>query len=139
VHKTSSSSVYEIYYHIIWCPKYRKAVLTSPIKEFLEQVLRTIAETKGWEIKALEVMPAPSHLFLSAPPKVAPTELAKTLKGMSARRVFQEFPKLKKKEFWGGGHLWSPSYYVGTAGHISTDAVEKYIAGTKNRGKQRQA
>ena len=38
--------------------------------------------------------------------------------------------------FW-GGRLWSPSYYVGTAGHISADSVEKYLAGTKNRRKQR--
>ena len=136
MHKTSSSSVYEIYYHIIWCPKYRKAVLVSPIKEFLENVLKTVAETKGWEIKALEVMPDHIHLFISVPPKVAPTELVKPLKGISARRIFQEFSKLKKKEFW-GGQLWSPSYYVGTAGHISADSVEKYIAGTKNRGKQR--
>ena len=137
MHQTSSSSVYEIYYHIVWCPKHRKAVLVSPIKEFLENVLRTIAEPKGWDIKELEVMPDPIHLFISAPPTVAPTELVKTLKGMSARRIFREFPKLKKKEFW-GGQLWSPSYYVGTAGHVSADSVEKYIAGTKNRGKQKQ-
>ena len=108
----------------------------SPIKEFLEQVLRTIAEPKGWDSKELEVMPDHSHFVRSAPPKVAPTELVKTLQGMSARSVFQAFPQLKKKEFW-GEYLWSPSYYIGTAGHISADAVEKYIAGTKNRGKQR--
>ena len=46
----------------------------------------------------------------------------------------EELEELKRKEFWGSG-LWSPSYYVGTAGHVSAETIKKYIEGVKNRGR----
>jgi len=51
-------------------------------------------------------------------------------KGVSARLLFQEFPELKQ-QLW-GGHLWAPSYYVGTAGNVSAEAIKNYIEETKN-------
>ena len=65
------------------------------------------------------------HLFLSAPPSTAPAQIAHTLKGTTARKVFQQFPEIKKY-LWGGA-LWSRSYYVGSVGDMSMDAVLKYI------------
>jgi putative transposase len=49
----------------------------------------------------------------------------KVLKGVSARHLFQRFPALKKR-LW-GGHLRSPSYYVGTAGTLSATTIQRYI------------
>ena len=49
----------------------------------------------------------------------------KKLKGITARKLFIESPKLKKK-LWNGS-LWSPYYYVGTAGHVSAEIIKKYI------------
>jgi len=128
----TSSAVYEINYPIVWCPKYRKPVLVGEVKEFLEDQIKTIAEAKGWEVIELEVMPDHIHLFISAPPFEAPTNIVKILKGVTAKRLFEKFPELRKKEFW-GGHIWSPSYYVGTAGHVSAETIKKYIEGVKNR------
>ena len=50
-------------------------------------------------------------------------------KGVFARLLFQEFPELKQR-LW-GGHLWAPSYYVGTAGNVSAEAIKNYIEETK--------
>ncbi|AGK60045.1 Transposase-like protein [Archaeoglobus sulfaticallidus PM70-1] len=133
-----SSAVYEINYHIVWCPKYRKPVLVDEVREFLEEQIKTIAETKGWEIIELEVMPDHIHLFISAPPFEAPTNIVKILKGVTAKRLFEKFPELREKELW-GGHIWSPSYYVGTAGHVSAETIKKYIEGVKNRGRSRNS
>jgi len=130
----TSSAVYEINYHIVWCPKYRKPILKRKVKEYLEDLIKTIAETKGWKVIELEVMPDHIHLFISAPPFEAPTDIVKVLKGVTAKRIFEKFPELKKKEFWGSS-LWSPSYYVGTAGHVSAKTIKKYISGVKNRGR----
>jgi len=47
----TSFAVYEINYHIVWCPKYRKPILEGKVKEYLEDLIRTIAETKGWKVK----------------------------------------------------------------------------------------
>ena len=54
----------------------------------------------------------------------------KILKGSTARKLFVKFPELKK-QLW-GGHLWSPSYYVGTAGNVSSETIQKYIERTEH-------
>lgn len=123
------SCVYNINYHIVWCPKYRKNVLTGKIKEFLEDQLLTICETKDWKISAMEVMPDHIHIFISAHPKYSPTAIVKVLKGVTGLRLFKKYPELKK-EYW-GGHIWSPSYYIGTAGTVSAETIKMYIENQK--------
>ena len=126
----TSSAVYNINYHIVWCPKYRRGILKDKVEEFLKNCLQTICETKKWELLEMEVMPDHIHIFISAPPFEAPTNIVKILKGVTARRLFMVFPDLKKK-LWKGS-LWSPSYYVGTAGHVSAETIKKYIEEQKS-------
>jgi len=116
---------YKVAYHFVWCPKYRKKILVGKLATFLEQEIRRICEANTWTRGALHVQDAHIHLFLSAPPSVAPSHIAHTLKGTTARKVFQHFP-LVKKQLWGGA-LWSRSYYVGSVGDMSVDTVLKYI------------
>lgn len=128
----SSSAVYEINYHIVWCTKYRHQVMTDEVKQFMDDQIRTIADSKEWTVIELEVMPEHIHLFLSAPPFVAPTDIVKVMKGVTAKRVFEKFPQLRRRKFW-GDHMWSPSYYIGTHGNVSAETIKKYIDGTSNR------
>ena len=78
-------------------------------------------------------MPDHVHLFIQASPSDAPSNIAKTLKSISAVHLFNKFPKLKGQKFWGTG-LWSPSTYYGSVGHISEDVVRKYIQEQKTKG-----
>lgn len=119
------SCVYNINYHFVWCPKYRKAVLVDEVKTYLEECLATIADAKGYTILELKVMPDHIHIFLSAPPQESPTGIVKVLKGVTGLRLFKAHPELRKT-LW-GGHIWSPSYYVGTAGVVSSETIQKYI------------
>lgn len=84
---------YKLAYHFVWCPKYRKKLLVGKIATFLEQEIRRICGEQGWTIGALNIQPDHVHLFLSAPPSIAPSQIAHTLKGITARKVFQHFPK----------------------------------------------
>jgi putative transposase len=121
-----SSSVYNINYHLVWCPKYRKPILKEPkVKTFLEDQVHTIANTKGYEILELQIMPDYIHLFISAPPFEAPTDIVKVFKGVTALRLFKKYPELRE-QFW-KGKLWSPGYYVGTAGTVSAETIRAYI------------
>ena len=129
----TSSAVYDINYHIVWCPKYRKPILKDEVREFVEEQLKTIAETKGWKIEELEVMPDHIHLFISAPPFESPTAIVKVVKGVTAKRIFERFPHLR--QIFRRGSIWSPSYYVGTAGNVSAEVIKRYIDGVKNRGR----
>ncbi len=132
----TSSAVYNINYHIVWCPKYRKSILKGKIREFVKEQIHTISETKGYKVLELKIMPDHIHLFISAPPFESPTNIVKILKGVSGLRLFKKYPELKK-DYW-KGHIWSPSYYVGTAGQISARTIEQYIKRVEEEGKRKR-
>ena len=125
----SRNCVYQTAYHVVWCPKYRKPVLTGDIPEVLRDLLEQVAVQRGWDILSLEIQPDHVHLFVSVPPADAVATAVKLLKGISARQLFVRFPALKGSLH--GGHLWSPSYYVGTAGNVSAETIQHYIARTE--------
>lgn len=117
--KTTKHSKYNINDHIVFCPKYRQLVF------------KKVCSNYGYELIEQEIMPDHMHLFISAPPTVAPIDIVRKLKSISANYIFKTFPNLKKTNFWGSG-LWSRGYYVGTAGSISSETIQKYIQNQKN-------
>jgi putative transposase len=124
--KRTSHSVYNLNYHIVLVTKYRHPVLVESVETFVKERIPDICMQYGWELLELEVMPEHVHLFVSAPPKVAPLQIASTLKSILAIDVFRAFPMLKKRRFWGSG-LWTDSTYFGSAGTVSADTIKRYI------------
>lgn len=123
--------MYSIHYHFVWSTKYRYKALVFPVDETLKETIALLCGQHGYELLAVEIMPDHVHIFLSAPPRVAPAVIAKILKGSTARTLFTRHPELKQR-LW-GGHLWNPSYYVGTAGNVSGDTIRRYIESQKIR------
>lgn len=121
--------VYKNQFHIVFCPKYRRPVLTDGIDERLKEILHTIAEEKGIDIKALEVMPDHVHLFIAFDPRLMLHKIIKDFKGRSARILREEFPQLKSRM----PSLWTRSYFSCSVGHIGEDAIRQYIEDQKNK------
>ena len=129
------NAVYQTAYPVVWCPKYRKPILTGRIATRLRNLLDKICDERKWWIGALEIQPDHVHLFLCLPPSVAIANAVKILKGTTARLLFHHFPAIKQ-ELWDGA-LWSPSYYVGTAGRVSAETIQRYIERTEHiRGRR---
>jgi putative transposase len=116
---------YKIAYHFVWCPKDRKHILVGSIAQFVDSEIKRLCEENKWTIGALNVQEDHVHLLLSARPSTAPSLIANTLKGITARQVFKHFPEVKK-QLWGGS-FWSRSYYVGTVGDMTEATVKQYI------------
>jgi putative transposase len=126
--KTSTSTVYNVCYHIIWCPKYRRKVLEGYVEIRLKEFLHDKAEELEVEIEEMEVMPDHLHLFVNASPALAPHHIVQQFKGLTSRRLREEFPSLKSRL----PSLWTRSYYIETIGHISEDTIRQYIKDQKN-------
>lgn len=109
-------------YHFVWIPKYRRAILTNEVAEYTKEVLKSIAKELGCEIIALEVMPDHIHLFVNCPPRYSPSYLTNYFKGKSARLILKKFPELRRYK-----KLWSKSYFVSTAGNVSSETIQRYI------------
>ena len=121
-----------IFYHLIWCPKFRYNVLTEKVDKDLREILFEISKEYGYTIKEMEIMPDHIHLFISTKPTVAPADVARTLKSISVIRLFKNNPSLKK--FYSRcGSLWSKGYFASTIGKISEETVRKYIQDQKKK------
>ncbi|MGB9858242.1 MAG: IS200/IS605 family transposase [Dictyoglomaceae bacterium] len=107
--------------HFVWSTKYRRKVLLPPVDASLKEAIIALCAEHGYELLSLGVMPDHVHVFLSAPPKVAPAVIAKVLKGGTARMLFEKHPELKR-ELW-SGHLWNPSYVEGNKDYIHYAAL----------------
>lgn len=121
-YKHGRNKVFLINYHLIWCPKRRKKVLTGNIKTRLEDIVYEVAKEKGIDVLAFEVMPDHVHLFISAYPDVTVHQIIKAFKGRSSNLLRKEFPELMKLPT-----LWTHSYFVSTAGNVSSETIQKYI------------
>jgi putative transposase len=124
--KSSAHAKYDLKYHFVWCPKYRKVALKSNISKYVSHVIYEIAERYDFEVIELAVMLEHVHMFVSASPEVSPARLIQIVKSITARQVFKRFPSLKRI-LWGGA-LWERGYCVMSSGTVTTDEmIQKYI------------
>lgn len=129
--RTGSHTKFNINYHIIWIPKYRKPILTGEVASVLRHIIEGHCRGYGWECLALEIMPDHVHLFLSARPNWNPSDIVRLLKGKASHELRRVFPELKylgyPRRYKKFPALWARGYYCGTAGHVSSETVIKYI------------
>lgn len=126
-HKNTSVSL--VNYHFVWCPRYRRKILTSEVDRRFREILGEVAKELELAILALEVMPDHVHLFVNAPPDLAPAEIVARIKGRSSHFMRREFPVIARMP-----SMWTRSYFVSTAGNVSSGTIQKYIAMQKKRG-----
>lgn len=93
------------------------------VAQRLEELIREKAAELGGEVINLTVQPDHVHLFCSFPPTIAPYQIMHGIKGYTAFALRSEFPWLKSRL----PSLWTRSYYVGTAGHVSAETIERYL------------
>jgi len=118
----SRNQVYLMNYHLVWCPKRRRPVLTGKVAQRLKEIFGQVAEEKRVKILALEVKPDHLHLFVSCYPQMVVHKLVKAFKGRSSNLLRKEFSSLLKLP-----SLWTNSYFVSTAGNVSSETIRKYI------------
>jgi len=124
-------TVCSIGYHIIFCTKYRKPILTGTVEIDCKRIIGEICIQYNWKLRSLEIMPDHVHCFIQAKHTVSPGHIAQVIKSISAVHIFNKHPDLKSKKFWGTG-LWSKSNYIGSVGHIDEKVVMHYINSQKS-------
>jgi len=93
------------------------------------------ANSIGIKIEAYEIMNDHVHLFIQVGPTDRPSDIARTLKSVSAVHLFTKFADLKGRKFWGSG-LWSPSTFYGSVGKVDEEVIKRYISEQKTKSGQ---
>ena len=118
----------ELKYHIVWCTKYRRKVLTESIQEHLKILILEKTKELNYKIEAMETMEDHIHIFIQASSKDSVHRIVSQLKGYTSFKLRELFPELKSRL----PCLWTRSYYAGTIGNVSEQTVKKYIENQKN-------
>ena len=94
-YKSNNNVVYSCKYHVVWCPKYRRKVLTNGVDTRLKELLTEYAANLSVEILEMEIMPDHVHMLLEVDPQFGIHKAVKSFKGYTSRILRQEFPYLK--------------------------------------------
>ena len=107
--------------------KYRKALLNSEVQECIKETLKGISERYEIVIDEVGFDQNHIHIFCGAAPRMSPLRVISIIKSITARRIFETFPRLKKEELW-GAEFWSDGKYIGTVGEATSEiTIRDYI------------
>ena len=124
--RRTKHAVYDLKYHLVWIPKYRKQILDKEISDYIKVIFNMIAERYEFRIDTMEVMEDHVHVFVEVPPRYSPARVVQVMKSVSAREVFRKFPDLRK-QLW-AGELWNDGYFVRSVGDkVTADIIRRYI------------
>lgn len=127
-YKSNQNICYSCKYHIVWCPKYRRKVLIDGVDARLKEIIQQTAKEKSVELIELEIMPDHVHLLLEVDPQYGVHRLIKYVKGVSSRKLRQEFAWLKSRI----PTLWTHSYFISTVGGAPLTVIKQYIENQKH-------
>lgn len=124
---SKGTTIYACEYHIIWCTKYRRAVLSPEIQERLKGLIFEQQEVYQYIVREVESMPDHIHLLASIPPDVSVTSVIGKIKGYTAKVLRSEFSTLTRRL----PCLWTRSKFVASVGSVSIEVLKQYIENQK--------
>ena len=96
-YKSNNNIVYSCKYHVVWCPKYRRKVLTNGVDVRLKELLLEYAANLSVDILEMEIMPDHVHILMEVAPQFGIHKAVKSLKGYTSKVLRSEYPFLKTR------------------------------------------
>lgn len=128
-YKHTNTTVSLINYHIVFCPRYRRKIFdVQGVEDRFKELVREVCQNNDIEILALECYHDHVHIFVSVYPQMSIPNIMKLIKGATSHNLIQEFPKLSNIPT-----LWTRSYFVSTAGEVSSETIQWYVQTQKTR------
>ncbi|WLR44503.1 IS200/IS605 family transposase (plasmid) [Bacillus carboniphilus] len=129
-YRTTKTTVSLINYHFVFCPRYRRKIfLNKDVEERFKCLVKEICDDLDIRIIAIECDKDHSHLFLNSLPSLSPSDIMAKIKGVTSKRLREEFKHLRHLP-----SLWTRSYFVSTAGNVSSQTIKRYVEQQKTRG-----
>ncbi len=125
----SSNLMYSCQYHVVFCPKFRRAVLTDDIAEALQALLWEAQESIGYEILEMKILTDHVHLVLAVSPQPGIHTIINRIKNHTAGILRREFPALKSRL----PSLWTRSHFISTVGTVTLDVIHRYLENQKGK------
>lgn len=129
-YRKTNTTVSLLNYHFVFCPRYRRKIfLQAEVEYRFKELVHEVCEKLQIEIVALECDQDHTHMFLNALPSLSPADMMAKIKGVTSKKLREEFPHLRHLP-----SLWTRSYFVSTAGNVSSETIKRYVEQQKTRG-----
>lgn len=128
-YRKTKTTVSLINYHFVFCPRYRRKIFLIPnVEDRFKYLVNYICKEMDIEIIAIECDKDHAHIFLNCLPTLSPADIMQKIKGVTSRVLRGEFKELSKMP-----SLWTRSYFVSTAGNVSSETIKRYVENQKTR------
>jgi putative transposase len=128
-YRKTNTTVSLLNYHFVFCPRYRRKIfLQSEVEQRFKELVKEVCEELQIQVIALECDKDHTHLFLNALPTLSPADMMAKIKGVTSKKLREEFPHLHHLP-----SLWTRSYFVSTAGNVSSETIKRYVENQKKR------
>ena len=128
-YKRTSTTVSMLNYHFVFCPRYRRKIfLIDGLEDRFKEAVLQSCEQNQIEVLAMECHVDHVHLFLSSLPKYSPADIMRIVKGNTSRVLLSEFSDVLRSPT-----VWTRSYFVSTAGNVSSETIRRYVETQKTR------
>ena len=132
-YKSNNNIVYSCKYYVVWCPKYRRKILTNGIDTRLKELLLEYSANISVDIMEMESMLDHVHILMEVAPQFGIHKAVKSLKRYTSKVLRSEYPSLKTRM----PSLWTNSYFVSTVGDAPFDVIKQYIENQKTSQRQK--
>ena len=118
---------YSLKVHIVLVTKYRKKLLKGSIADDVKQKIFDIANTRGYEIIAMEADKDHIHFLISYNTTDRVCGIVKIVKQETTYYLWQKYGSLLSKQYWKKRIFWSDGYFACSIGEVSSATIQKYI------------
>lgn len=123
--KSTAQARYDLRYHFVFVPRYRKRVLEGEIGKRIEGLIRYCCQIHEWEIYELAIDRDHIHLYMGAQPKWSPSKVMNLIKGGTSKKIREQYPELD--EMYWGATFWGDGYFVKSAGEVTDKVITEYV------------
>ena len=118
---------YSLKVHIVLVTKYRKQLLKGSIADDVKQKIFDIANTRGYEIIAMETDKDHMHFLISYDTTDRVCDIVKIVKQETTYYLWQKYGSFLSKQYWKKRIFWSNGYLACSIGEVSSATIQKYI------------
>ena len=128
-YRHTKTTVSLINYHFVFCPRYRRKIFNiQGLEERFKELVTNECQKSGIDILFLECHIDHVHIFVSVLPTMSIPKIMQQIKGCTSLQLRKEFPQLSAMP-----SLWTRSYFVSTAGNVSSETIKWYVDTQKTR------
>ena len=124
---------YSLKVQIVLVTKYRKQLLKGSIADDVKQKILDIANTRGYEIIAMETDKDHIHFVLSYDATDRVCNIVKVVKSETTYYLWQKYNSVLSKQYWKKKIFWSDGYFACSIGEVSSATIQNILRVRDNK------